>query len=70
MLLLTGSHDPRHYVCGAQAAANWVEGKSVSFCVFRSPNGVQRHYLHPPVVGTHSHRSTTADDSSHLTILR
>ena len=48
-----------------------MEGRGVSLHVLhRSPEGVQNHCPHPPVTGTHSHRSTTADDSSHPTIPR
>ena len=65
----TGALDRRHYVCGAQAAGNWAEGRSVSLhMLYRSPEGVRHRLPHPPVAGTHSYRSTTEDHSSQPTI--
>ena len=71
MRVSTKSFSHGHDVCGAQAAANWVEGKSVSFHVLHiSPEGVRHRCPRPPLTGTHSHQSTTADNSSHPTIPR
>ena len=71
MRVSTGSLDHGHNVCGSQAAGSWTEGKSVPPYVFRRSSESLRHrWPHPPVAGTHSHRSTTADDSSHPTIPR
>ena len=68
MRISNGSFDHGHYVCGAQAAENWAEGRSVSLHVlYRSPECVRHHRRHPPVAATHSHRTTTADDCSHPT---
>ena len=71
MRVLTGSLDDGNGVCGAQAAGNWAEGRRVSlYVIYRSPEGVRPPWPHPPVAGTHSYRSTTADDSSHTTVPR
>ena len=71
MRISTESLDHGHDVCGSQAAGNWAEGRSVSLDVlYRSPEGVRHRQPLPFVAGIHSHRSTTADDSSHPTIPR
>ena len=57
---------PRTDVCGSQAAGSWAEGRSVCPYVFhRSSESLRYRRPHPPVAGTHSHRSTTPDDTSH-----
>ena len=71
MRVPTESLDHGHDFCGAQAAGNWAEGRSVPLHVLRRPpERVQYRWRHPPMAGTHSPRSTTADDSIHPTIPR
>ena len=70
MRVSTGSLDHGHDVCGAQAAVNWAEGRSVSLHVLHRSQGVRHRQSHPPVAGPHSHRSTTAYYSNHLKIPR
>ena len=50
MPLLTEPLDHGHDVCGAEAAGNWVEGRSVSLhMLHRSPEGVRHRPPHLPV---------------------
>ena len=71
MRVLTGSLDRGHGVCRAQAAENCAGGRSITLHVLHSfPEGVRQRRPHPPAAGTHSHRSTTAYDSSHPTVPR
>ena len=59
MRVSTGSLHRRHDICGAQAAGNWAEGRSVSLHVLHFidlQEGVRNRGPRPPMAGGHSNR--------------